>query len=130
MLFFDNKIMEMLNNCAENGYSFSCFKHFGVLKSSVDCKKECEANHLTQFGINDFYNFAERLNESNFETKLRTTEPRRLRPIYYICTQIKFDFPTRTWMDKTASLTNDFENKWRNKKGFLDDKNQKACVLR
>ena len=116
MLFFDNKIMEMLNNCAVNRYSFSCFKHFGVLKSSVECKKECEANHLTQFGINDFYNFAERLNESNFETN--------------ICTQIKFDFPTRTWMDKTASLTDDFENKWRNKKGFLDDKNQKACVLR
>ena len=35
-----------------------------------------------------------------------------------ICTQIKFDFPTRTWMDKTASLTKDFENKWNAKKGF------------
>ena len=37
-----------------------------------------------------------------------------------ICTQINFDFPTRTWMDKTASVTNDFERKWSTKRGFLD----------
>ena len=42
-----------------------------------------------------------------------------------ICTQIKFDFPTRTWMDKTASLTKDFEKKWRAKKGFPDYHNVK-----
>ena len=35
-----------------------------------------------------------------------------------LCTQIKFDFPTRTWMDKTAFVTNDFEKKWSKKECF------------
>ena len=56
----------MFNNCTENGYLFSCFQNFESLKNSVECKKKCEANYLTQFGLNDFYHFAERLNESNF----------------------------------------------------------------
>ena len=56
----------MLNNCTENGYLFSCFQNFGLLGDSVECKKKCNANYLTEFGLNDFYNFAERLNESNF----------------------------------------------------------------
>ena len=57
---------KMLNNCTENGYLFSCFQNFGLLGDSVECKKKCNANYLTEFGLNDFYNFAERLNESNF----------------------------------------------------------------
>ena len=56
----------MFNNCTENGYLFSCFQNFGSLNNSIECKAKCNANYLTQIGLNDFYNFAERLNESNF----------------------------------------------------------------
>ena len=56
----------MFNNCTENGYLFSCFQNFGSLNNSIECKTKCNANYLTQIGLNDFYNFAEQLNESNF----------------------------------------------------------------
>ena len=56
----------MLNNCTENGYSFSCFQNIGKSESSVEFEKSCNAKKLNQFGLHDFYNFAERLNESNY----------------------------------------------------------------
>ena len=161
------KFLKMLNNCTDNGYLFSCFRNFGSLRNSVECKKKCNANYLTQFGLNDFYNFAERLNESNFlirHENMTEYEPSMNRICKYpfrnfnfdpdlkwdctksahsnnykldeksilkrnkkrsfsaydenICTQIKFDFLTRTWMDKTAFVTNDFEKKWSKKECF------------
>ena len=56
----------MLNNCTENGFSFSCFQKIGKTESSVQCEKSCNAKKLKQFGLDDFYNFAEQLNESNY----------------------------------------------------------------
>ena len=56
----------MLKNCTENGYLFSCFQKIGLSESSIQCEKSCKAKKLNQFGLNDFYNFAERLNDSNY----------------------------------------------------------------
>ena len=56
----------MLNNCTENGYLFSCFQNIGELQNSAECEKACHAKNLYQFGLNDFYNFFERLNETNY----------------------------------------------------------------
>ena len=132
----------MFNNCTENGYLFSCFQNFGPLNNSFECKKKCNANYFTQIGLNDFYNFAERLNESNFlirhgnkteypmydkrickypfrNCKILIETARNISAFdANLCTQIKFDFPTRTWMDKTAFVTNDFEKKWSKKECF------------
>ena len=64
----------MFENCTENGYLFSCFKNFGRIKNSDDCKKVCDLNNLSQFGLNDFFNFHDRLNQSNFLIKARGTQ--------------------------------------------------------
>ena len=56
----------MLKNCTENGFSFSCFQNIGKSQSSIQCEKSCNAKKLKQFGLDDFYNFAEQLNESNY----------------------------------------------------------------
>ena len=56
----------MLKNCTENGYLISCFQKIGILESSTQCEKSCKAKKLNQFGLDDFYNFAERLNDSNY----------------------------------------------------------------
>ena len=60
---------KMFQNCTENGYLFSCFQNFGEIKTSTDCEGICNSKHLYQFGLNDFYNFHERLNQSNFLIK-------------------------------------------------------------
>ena len=64
----------MFSNCTENGYLFSCFQNFGRIKNSDHCKKVCNSNNLSQFGLNDFFNFHDRLNQSNFLIKVRGTQ--------------------------------------------------------
>ena len=61
----------MFENCTENGYLFSCFENFGLIKNSNQCGSICESKNLNQLGINDFYNFHDRLQQSNFFLKAR-----------------------------------------------------------
>ena len=55
-----------INNCTENGEIFSCFLRIGEVESTTDCEKSCQAKNLISFQLDDFYNFADRLNQSNF----------------------------------------------------------------
>ena len=61
----------MFENCTENGYLFLCFENFGLIKNSNQCGSICESKNLNQLGINDFYNFHDRLQQSNFFLKER-----------------------------------------------------------
>ena len=61
----------MFENCTENGQLFSCFENFGLIKNSNQCGSTCESKNLNQLGINDFYNFHDRLQQSNFFLKER-----------------------------------------------------------
>ena len=64
----------MFENCTENGFLFSCFHNFGRIKNSdSDCKRVCDSNNLSQFGLNDFFNYHKRLNQSNFLIKVGGT---------------------------------------------------------
>ena len=55
-----------INNCTENGEIFSCFLRIGEVQSTTDCESSCQAKNLFSFELDDFYNFADRLNQSNF----------------------------------------------------------------
>ena len=55
-----------INNCTENGEIFSCFLRIGEVQSTTDCENSCQAKNLFPFQLDDFYNFADRLNQSNF----------------------------------------------------------------
>ena len=55
-----------INNCTENGEIFSCFLRIGEVQITTDCENSCQAKNLFSFQLDDFYNFADRLNQSNF----------------------------------------------------------------
>ena len=66
------KMLEFLKyTCTENGYLISCFQNFGKVKNSNECRRRCDANNLYQLGVNDFYNFHERLHQTNFFVKAK-----------------------------------------------------------
>ena len=53
-------------NCTENGHILSCFSRIGVVESMAECENHCRTKSRFAFELNDFYNFAHRLNQSNF----------------------------------------------------------------
>ena len=55
-----------INNCTENGEIFSCFLRIGKVESMTDCENSCRKKNLFPFELDDFYNFAARLNQSDF----------------------------------------------------------------
>ena len=55
-----------INNCTENGEIFSCFLRIGEVQSTTDCENRCQEKNLFSFQLDDYYNFADRLNQSNF----------------------------------------------------------------
>ena len=58
--------IETFQNCTENGEIFSCFLKIGAAENMTDCKNGCRSKNLFAFDLDDFYNFADRLNQSNF----------------------------------------------------------------
>ena len=52
--------------CTENGQILSCFSRIGVVESMAECENHCRTKSRFAFELNDFYNFAHRLNQSNF----------------------------------------------------------------
>lgn len=55
-----------IKNCTENGEIFSCLSNLGEVANMTSCENLCRTKDLKAFELDDFYNFAERLNESNF----------------------------------------------------------------
>ena len=53
-------------NCTENGKILSCFSRIGAVESMAECENHCRTKSRFAFELNDFYNFADRLNQSNF----------------------------------------------------------------
>ena len=58
--------IEAFQNCTENGEIFSCFLKIGETENMIECEKRCKLKTLYAFQLKDFYNFADRLNQSNF----------------------------------------------------------------
>ena len=58
--------IETFQNCTENGEIFSCFLKIGAAENMTDCKNRCRSKSLFAFDLDDFYNFADRLNQSNW----------------------------------------------------------------
>ena len=58
--------IETLKNCTENGEIFSCFLKIGAAENMTDCENRCRSKNLFAFDLDDFYNFADRLNQSNY----------------------------------------------------------------
>ena len=58
--------IEAFQNCTENGEIFSCFFKIGATQNMTECEDRCRSKNLFAFDLNDFYNFADRLNQSNF----------------------------------------------------------------
>ena len=57
---------EAFQSCTENGEIFSCFFKIGATQNMTECENRCRSKNLFAFDLNDFYNFADRLNQSNF----------------------------------------------------------------
>ena len=55
-----------IQNCTENGKILSCFSRIGVVESMTECENRCRSKSRFAFELNDFYNFAHRLNQSIF----------------------------------------------------------------
>ena len=45
---------------------FSCLSNIGEVEDMASCENRCRSKNLQEFELNDFYNFADRLNQSNF----------------------------------------------------------------
>ena len=60
----------MFENCSNNGFLFSCFKNFGR-ENATEYEQVCNRNYLKTFGISDFYNFHEQLNQTKIFSKAR-----------------------------------------------------------
>ena len=58
--------IETFQNCTENGEIFSCFFKIGAVENMTDCEDRCRSKNLFAFNLDDFYNFADRLNQSNY----------------------------------------------------------------
>ena len=86
----------MFFNCTKNGHALSCFENFGRINNTHDCKKNCYENNLRIFGLIDFYHFTDQLLEKNLlqsrENDTKSTN------VVNICTDIKFNFQSRTWI--------------------------------
>ena len=55
-----------LENCTDNGNIFSCLSNIAEVENMASCENRCRSKNLQEFELNDFYNFADRLNQSNF----------------------------------------------------------------
>ena len=115
----------------ENGISVTSASRFGRVKSFADCNQKCDANHLYPFQLQDFYNFADSLNQTNFllykeatnstggqdsstfEAKMR--EKRQQRDKIELCTDVQYDFGRRKWSDGKALESIDFVLQWEKK---------------
>ena len=58
--------IEKFQNCTKNGELFSCFFKIGATQNMTVCENRCKSENLFAFDLNDFYNFADQLNQSNF----------------------------------------------------------------
>ena len=58
--------IETFGNCTENGEILSCFLKIGEIENFTECENRCKSKNLFAFQLDDFYNFADRLNQSNF----------------------------------------------------------------
>ena len=124
----------------ENGISVTSATRFGRVKSFAECNQTCNANHLYPFHLQDFYNFADSLNQTNFLYYKNSTnstagqvnstvgakmrEKRQKREIVELCTDVKYDFGGRKWSDGKALESSDFISKWKKKFQQLWDSNE------
>ena len=124
----------------ENGISVTFATRFGRVKNFSECNKTCNANSLNPFQLQDFYNYADSLNKTNFlffkndtnsttddlvnsityEAKMRKNQEKTAR----ICTDVQYDFGRRKWSDEKALESTDFVLEWEKKFKQLWDSNE------
>ena len=108
----------------ENG-DLSFVSRFGRVGNFADCGKFCREEHLYAFELQDFYNFAEQLNKTNFLYRNQTNATDELatarRPgtrsdeDLELCTNVRYDFERTKWTDCNALEKSGFILKWENK---------------
>ena len=89
----------------------------GTVENNFACKKACREKLMHSFQMQDFYYFAEQLNQTNFHWIDNRTEWWRNQPTENLefCTDVKFDFQKRKWTDGNALQNLKFIQKWETK---------------
>ena len=107
----------------ENENSLTCLSRFDDMENYDACNKKCRKNSLHPFQMQDFYNYADQLNQTNFyymndrtEYQLNSSnaiEMRKMDPEETkLCTDVKYDFERRKWTDDGALENMQFIHQW------------------
>ena len=110
----------------ENGISITFGSRFGRVESYSECNKICNAKDLKPFKLQDFYNHANSLNQTNFlfykngrqansTVGARNENQPQKRKKIYLCTDVQYDFGRRKWTDGSDLESSDFIQNWKNK---------------
>ena len=124
-----------------NGIKVTIGSRFGRVKNYSECNQRCNANHLSPFQLQDFYNYADSLNQTNFlfyqnvtnstEDEANTTygtyqakTENNLQESEKLCTDVQYDFERRKWSDGKALESTEFILKWEKEFQQLWDNNK------
>ena len=113
----------------ENGISVTFASRFGRVKKYSECNQSCNANYLYPFQLQDFYNYADSLNQTNFlfyksvtnstDDQVNSTYEAKVwnsrRKGEKICTDVQYDFEKRRWSDGKFLESTDFVSEWEKK---------------
>ena len=111
---------------------------YGNVANYTTCNNACHAKNLHPFQMQDFYNYADHLNDTNFLFDNKTDHfdpglqaenlPKRIPNAenFELCTNIQFDFEKRFWTDGSALFN--VIHKWVEKFGELWEGEETNCI--
>ena len=96
---------------------------YGNVANYTTCNNECRAKNLRPFQMQDFYNYDDPLNDTNFldenytehfHSNITESLPKfgtiSNDEEFELCTNVQFDFENRIWTDESAPFN--FIHKW------------------
>ena len=119
-----------MNFFVKNENFITTMSRYGNVANYTTCNNECRAKNLRPFQMQDFYNYDDHLNDTNFldenytehfHSNITESLPKfgtiSNDEEFELCTNVQFDFENRIWTDESA-LFNSI-HKWEQKFGQL-----------
>ena len=111
----------------DNENTLTSMIRLGFVGNFSTCERACNVKGFKPFHLQDFYNFAERLNETSFlyanitgssDKKINSLmrgDGKRAIGAFEMCTDVQFDFKRKKWTDYRALEQINFIPNWVNK---------------